>query len=195
MMINEKLPWKDTFDKETLKDKDFQKIFFFFTIYTPCTVLSCRGKSLESYGWESPWEEPYFLDKQLSSLTELEIYPAKKLSNLENELVKANLHKKFPLKPQKEVICIYTETERLKGENIFLHIFYHLRNAFAHGRFNVTECNGEQLFFFEDRSPRLDKEKNTYPISARMILRKSTLLKWIEIIEGGKKNFQNQANT
>ena len=79
-------------------------------------------------------------------------------------------------------------------DNELMSIFRHLRNSFAHGRFNVIDSNGEQYFLFEDRSTRIDKKKNTYPISARMILRESTLLKWIEIIEGGKKDFQNKAN-
>ena len=67
-------------------------------------------------------------------------------------------------------------------------VFYHLRNAFAHGRLNMVDVDGECVFLFEDIQE--NKKKGEIKVTARMILRKSTLLKWIEIIENGEKEYQ-----
>ena len=61
-------------------------------------------------------------------------------------------------------------------------MFYHLRNAFAHCRLNMVDVDGECVFILEDVVTSKGKNK----LSARMILRKSTLLKWIDIIESGE---------
>ena len=175
----------DLFSENTfINSPDFQRIFFFFTIFTPCTDLSYRGKSLETYGWKDKKVLKDFLIKQKS----IEIQSSNTYEELEAKLQESDLKNGFPEDSISEKIYIRVD------DNELMSIFRHLRNSFAHGRFNVIDSNGEQYFLFEDRSTRNDKKKNTYPISARMILRESTLLKWIEIIEGGKKDFQNEAN-
>lgn len=59
-------------------------------------------------------------------------------------------------------------------------VFYHIRNAFAHGRFDFRILNNEKYYIMEDAYKDLK-------VSARMILKKQTLLNWIDIIEGGEK--------
>ena len=49
----------------------------------------------------------------------------------------------------------------------------------------MVDVNGESVFIFEDVAKESDKLK----VSARMILRKSTLLKWIDIIEQGERQY------
>lgn len=70
-----------------------------------------------------------------------------------------------------------------KKKNQFISVFYHLRNAFAHGRLNMIDIGlkDDYVFIFED----IQKKKEMCKVTARMILRKSTLLKWIDIIEAG----------
>lgn len=179
---NEGLLWEDTFTEAILHTSDFQKIFFFFTIFTPCTDLSCRGKSLKSYRWDDKKVLKDFLIKQKS----IEIQSGNTYEELEAKLQESDLKNGFPEDTISEKIYIRVD------DNELMSIFRHLRNSFAHGRFNVIDSNGEQYFLFEDRSTRIDKKKNTYPVSARMILRKSTLLKWITIIEGGEKPYKKE---
>ena len=88
----------------------------------------------------------------------------------------AGLSKKFPLKKYEEKICVY------KKDNQLVSVFSHIRNSLAHGRFNIIDFNSETFFILEDSGT-----KNR--VSARMILKKSTLLKWIEAIEGGEKAY------
>ena len=52
----------------------------------------------------------------------------------------------------------------------------------------MIDKDGECIFIMEDGKPNKDKTK--FIVSARMIINKSTLLKWIDIIENGEKEFQ-----
>ena len=67
-------------------------------------------------------------------------------------------------------------------------VFYHLRNAFAHCRLNMIDVNGESVFIIED--VQSSKKRDKLKVSARMILRKSTLLKWIDLIENGEQEYK-----
>lgn len=179
-------PWKDPLNQEILDSKDFQKIFFFFTVFTPCPGLSSREKTVESYGWSNPWKHPFFLNKQLQQVTKNKklVYVAESYNLLEI-LQESGLEKDFPNNLNSEKICIYDTKS-----NHYLSIFYHIRNSFAHGRFNIAFYNDEQVFIFEDV---VKKEKaQIIKLSARMILRKSTLLRWIQIIEAGEKPYKRE---
>ena len=62
-------------------------------------------------------------------------------------------------------------------------VFYHLRIAFVHGRLNILDIGFENdyVFLFED----ITKKKDLYNVTARMVFRKSTFIKSIELIEDG----------
>lgn len=55
-------------------------------------------------------------------------------------------------------------------------IFYHLRNSLAHGCFGSLELEKTKFYIFQD-------ENRNHDISARMILRQSTLENWITILQ------------
>lgn len=59
--------------------------------------------------------------------------------------------------------------------NIFLSIFRHIRNGFAHGRFFIYKFVNTQMIFIEDK-----KDEN---VTARITIPISILLKWIDIIK------------
>jgi len=169
---------KDTID-EKLKNKDFGKILDFFVIHTPCEELSARAKTLDSYQWKNT----YSLKK------EMHIVPAKdsifsfgeKWEEMKDSLNEVSLQKNFPSDLETERGCFYKKSKQNQLECIF----YHIRNCFAHGRFNISVNNEDWTFVMEDwgRNNR---------VSARMILKQSTLLKWIKIIEGGEKALSEQ---
>ena len=147
------------------------------------------GKTLDEYGWSAPWRKPYYLNKQLrqASLYELVVYSAKGYNEMDVALEKADLKETFPSDFSRERICIYDN----QG-NQFLSVFYHIRNAFAHCRLNMVDVDGDCVFIFEDVQPK--KNSNQLKVSARMILRKSTLLKWIDLIENGAREYQKTQN-
>ena len=177
--------WIDWIVPERFNDQDLFKIVIFFVFHSPCANLSTMSKSLSDYGWNTPWRKPYCLNKQLrqTASTYNLIFSAKGYDEMEVALEKADLKDAFPSDFSRERICIYDN----QG-NQFLSVFYHFRNAFAHCRLNMVDVDGECVFILEDVQPK----KNAEPlkVSARMILRKSTLLNWIELIENGEREYK-----
>lgn len=159
--------------EEKLKDDDFRRILDFFVIFTPCKELSARAKPLkEKYGWK----DTYGLKKsmRLAPSKQSIFLFAETWKEMKAVLAEADLSDNFYSDIKNERGGLY----KRRGSQPDC-IFYHLRNCLAHGRFCIREKDGDWTFIFED------VEKNS-KVSARMILKKSTLLRWIEIIEGGE---------
>lgn len=180
-----KAAWLQRIAPEKFNDTELFRIVTFFVFHSPYQGLSAMGCSLLDYGWTAPWKKPYWLNRQLrqaASNYEL-LYAVDRYDKMDVALEKAHLKDDFPSDFSTERICFYN------GRNVsqFLNVFYHLRNSFAHGRLNMMDINGECIFVFEDVVPRGNDDK--LKVSARMILRKSTLLKWINIIESGEKEY------
>lgn len=177
--------WVQWISPDQFKDKGLIRIIAFFVFHSPCEKLSCMRKSLAEYGWTTPWKKPYWLNRQLrQAASEYEvIYSAQWPGKMEEALEKAGLKENFPSDISHEKICIHN-----KQKNQFMSVFYHIRNAFAHGRVRIVDIDGECVFVLEDVLPSASSDK--LKVTARMILYKSTLLKWIDIIEAGEKEYQ-----
>jgi len=177
--------WLQRLAPSKFDDKELFRIVIFFVFHSPCEGLSAMGKSLQEYGWSTPWNKPFYLNKQLKQVVNNNNFlaAAKTYDEMDKHLKKVNLKDNFPSDFSIERICIYD-----KKDNHFLSVFYHLRNAFAHCRLNMVDVDGECVFILEDVEPNRNSEN--LKISARMILKKSTLLKWIDIIEGGEKEYK-----
>ena len=100
---------------------------------------------------------------------------------MESNLEKADLKDSFPSDFERERICVVDNKK-----NQFMSVFYHIRDSFAHGRFYVQDCNGIKVLVMEDVAISKGAQK---PVTARMIIRKETLLKWIDLIKGGEKEY------
>lgn len=163
-------------------DKELFRIVTFFVFHSPCPMLSSMGKTLTEYGWNTPWRKPYYLNRHLrqSSTNYNLLFSASTYERMSEACQKADFLDNFPSDLSTERIAIYDN----KG-NQFMSVFYHIRNAFAHCRINMVDVDGECTFIMED----IVKEKTKHKVSARMILRKSTLIKWIDIIESGEKEY------
>ena len=174
-------------DKESIKmfeDEEFKKIINFYVFFNPCKSLSVRAEFSPFYNWDTPWRKPFKLNEQLkkaSSNYKL-LFSAENYESIGSALEKAGLKEGFPQDISEEKVCFYNSQR-----NQFMSVFYHIRNSFAHSRFTIRDNNGNQIFIFEDVGGKMKTK-----LSARMILKKSTLLKWIEIIEGGEKSFEEQ---
>lgn len=165
---------------ENLKDEGFRKILDFFVIFTPCKELSERAKSLEDvHGWNNT----YTLKKAMRIAPQKESIFAfgEKWEEMKDVLIETQLVSNFPLDNENERGCFYKKS----NQNQLECIFYHIRNCFAHGRFDIIKKKDDWIICMEDFGQK-------HRLSARMILKKSTLLKWIEIIEGGEKAFSER---
>ena len=165
-------------------DPELFRIITFFVFHSLCDGLSSMGRTLNEYGWSAPWKKPFYLNKQLkkASSNHCLLYSSSSYDGMEEALEKGDLLDGFPSNVQKERVCIYD-----CQKNQFLSVFYHLRNAIAHGRIDIVNVNGECTYIFEDIAPK--RNTGQLKVSARMNLRKNTLLKWIEIIEHGETEY------
>lgn len=185
VFVNRNPKWLNWIAPEQFNDYDLFRIVIFFVFHSPCSELSSMCRTLEEYGWSTPWRKPYYLNRQLkqaASNYEL-LFSAKGYDEMDVALDKAKLKDDFPSDLTRERICIYNN-----HSNQFMSVFYHLRNAFAHCRLNMADVNGACVFIIEDVQP--NKKEDKVKVSARMVLRKSTLLKWIDLIENGEREYK-----
>ncbi len=164
-------------------DDDFKDLILFFVINTPCTELSSSSISLSAYGWDEDVWKNEKLKKALFKIAGIErgstFVVAQKASEMKSICEKASLKKNFTKTRDKERIAIF------KGRNNeFLSICYHIRNAFAHGRFAMydDESRNDVVFVLEDGV----KKNGEFQVRSRMILKKSTLVHWMNILKSGK---------
>lgn len=180
-VFTEKNPnWISEISLKQITDSAFSRIILFFVFLSPCERLSAMSKTLEMYGWENQWKKPVWLNRKLknASTNPSLFFSASTLGDMKQSLEKANMLNNFSADVLEEKVCIYDNLG-----NQFMSLFCHLRNAFAHGRFKVEKENGNNIYIFEDVS--VNAKLQEYKVSARMILKEATLIKWIEIIEAG----------
>jgi len=167
-------------------DEEFIRIIDFFLFHSPVPGQSARCKTLAEYGWRAPWKKPYWLNKQLKQSTsnyEL-LYTSNNQGCMEENLESANLKDGFPSNISIERICVVNNKN-----NQFMSVFYHLRDAFAHGRFNIEDVDGQKIFIMEDVA---STKGEMLPVTGRMIIRKESLINWINIIEAGEKEYEDE---
>ena len=141
---------------------------------------SAMHKPISDYGWSAKWgnyKSPtslnYILRRASTNFSLL--FSATGNDDMFQACKKADLLEEFPNDMLKERMAI-----SISDQNQVLSLFKHIRNAFAHSRFAMHDIvGGDYVLIFEDVSS--DGKK----VSARIIIRKSTLIKWIDIIEAG----------
>ena len=183
--VNEKAVWITPI--ESWPD-DFNRIFMFFVVHSPVFDQSSRCISLLDYGWTTPWRKPYSLRIQLNRVSNSKnlLFSASKYDLMDRELEKADLLEFPPTDLSSERACFYNGKRAQ-----YISLFYHIRNSLAHGRFNIIE----DRIIMEDVSPRRkEMAPGTKVCSARMVLRINTLIKWIELIEGGEVVYSANKN-
>lgn len=177
---------------KTVVPKDFNeiklnRIIWFYVIHTICTDLSANGISINKYGWDKKVWIKEKLKKSLYSIGNLEknrnLYKAKNQQDMKNVCEICNLKRNFCKIRDEERIAFAT----VKKYNEILSIFYHIRNALAHGRIAIMKnSNKEIVYFLEDGK----KKDGKFIVTARMVLKEKTLISWIDIIENDAQKYQ-----
>lgn len=182
--IKKRVP--DSYNNDELK-----RIVLFYVINTPCIDLSSSGIPIQRYGWESDVWKKGKLRKQILAVANLKpnetFCKAKKTDEMKEICRKADLSKGFHSRRTIERIAIYKPNRY----NDFLAICYHIRNALAHGRlamYAVPNVDNDIIFAFEDGMKKGDK----FQVRSRMVLKRSTLIKWIDMIEAGELEEENE---
>lgn len=162
----------------------FNELSRFYIVETPVESLSASSVSLAKYGWTSPWAKPEYLNRRIkdASSNKSLFFSAKTLKDMESVIKKAGLQETAELSNFHEVVAIYD----IKY-NQTLSMMYHIRNALCHGRYIYINHNSEIWIALEDvtNTRNTDKMMNAKRLTARMLLRQSTLRKWQKLIRHG----------
>lgn len=168
--------WLQTASPFDVIDEDMKIIIIFFVFHIPVEGVSARGKSLKEYGWGKKSKANDFkeLKRRLIEFGEMKTENFVCVNNFENikRALEENELIDFPGNIEKQKL-VFTKNKNGINESLISHI----RNAFAHGR--VAFYKNGQYIVMEDINP-----KNKV-VSARMILKKETLMNWIYIIRKG----------
>jgi hypothetical protein len=179
-VYSEEYPFSvDIIASSLLREVSTSQVLSRFLLRTPCPGLSTQHIPLQHYGWNNPWGKPEYLNRKLKDASSnlALLFSAAGNNDMKQALSKACLLEKFGSCHDEEAIA-FSDNKK----NQFLSVFGHIRNAIAHGRFTISDTDAGRKYLFEDIA---QKNKHGHPISARMVLRESTLLSWIEIIELG----------
>lgn len=165
-------------------DEGLKRIIFFYVFNTPCELLSSSSIPLTNYGWSKTVWQNNALKDQLFGVAKLKrnetFAVAKNVYDMKDVCHITNLVGKFHDQRDCERIAIYKPSNYPE----FMAVFYHIRNALAHGRLAMYKHGNEIIFVLEDGVKKGDR----FQVRSRMVLKKSTLLKWIEIIENGPQD-------
>lgn len=176
---------------DSYADDGLKKIILFYVINTPCVKESSSGIPMSDYGWnKNVWQDGKLRNKLLSVANlakDKTLFAGEKISDMKSVFENASMKKGFHKQRETEKIAFYKTS---KYRNEMMSIFQHIRNSLAHGRLAMYDCdNDDVMFVLEDGVP-----KSTYfQVRSRMIIKKSTLLKWIDIITAGSVVLESDA--
>lgn len=161
---------------------DFRLLFEFFVLESPFAPSSSMTVPLSKYGWgNKPWSTKNnrllnrLLRDQGFRINE-NLFVGTSTEETKALFKDAKLTKSFKREITTETIAFY-HSEKAQ----FASIARHIRNSLAHGRFAAKKDGPEVILYFEDGI----KNKNDFRTRSRMVLRLTTIKKWIEIIKGG----------
>lgn len=179
--------WIHTKDS-LIYSNNFTSIINFYLFSTPCPNLSSSGQTMIDREWSKDvWKTPY-LREYLLKIANLNDSTYKKvtvLKEMSNGAATIKLNGTFQKKRDANRIVFYNGNK----DSEFLNIFFYIRCAIAHGRFEIhTDEDGNSIYMLE--AVKKINKTDDYEVRARMILRESTLVEWATIIKNGQKSFE-----
>ena len=158
-----------------------KEILPFYVINTLQENYSYRGIPITNYGWPDNIWNTGEVKEQLFHVANLSLdynlFVAERLEDMSDICSQAHLDSNFYQYRDQERIAIYVNSK----SNLVLSIFKHIRNSLAHGRFVMVPTGDDTIFVMES----VDNSRQGLVLKARMVLRASTLIKWMEIIKKG----------
>jgi hypothetical protein len=157
-------------DEEYISVKD---VIMFYLINCPCERSSSRGIDISLWG-----KTNIVLWKKIKLELGLE-----KEKNYEYGNSKPKMKELFH---KYNMGCDFTNIVTdtvvfLNDQNVFESMFKHIRNAIAHSRWQVIN----NIYYFEDGSDDIVDKVKYFSVTARIVLRKETLLKLRDLIITG----------
>lgn len=152
---------------KNLSNENLRKIIQFYLLECPVEGRSQRGLTFNQYGYIGPSSFSKLKKALIASATSSlknNYYPSKKEELVDNYNKVENVG--FP-----DEYCVFLKSDE---KSVIRSMFSAIRNAIAHGSFNVKSYNRTRVYFFSN----FDKYKK-----AQIVLYESTLLEWIKIVK------------
>lgn len=148
---------------------NFIKILDFYLFNCPVSNVSYRGKCFKEYGFEGKKAFSFLKSELLKNASDSlkDRYNACKKEELEDWFQAVST-----ISPPNEYCIFLANEERRVMDSLFKSI----RNAFAHGSYNVKSYNGVKIYFLMNYKGYK---------KAQIVLQESTLLAWMKVIKSG----------
>lgn len=180
--------WLDTIVPPEYEDAGLYEIILFFVIHSPCNGQSSKGISLTDRGWKvKPWYSPKYLKEKLDKviwgdgLRLLKMVEGK--AKLLPEINSLDLDDDFYTHRDKQRM-LYSKISNSGCESEYMSLFYHIRNALAHGRLAMYPAKNNDITFVMEDGKQIGRESNNdFEVSARIVINKSSLLRVIELLK------------
>jgi len=157
-----------TFERQIVySNKKFQKILDFYLFCCPVPGTSVRGKTFYDYGWSGSSDFGK-LKKQM-----LEASAFETLKGRYFPCIKTDLEDRFNIVDSLEAPQEYCVFLKYDEQRVMQSLYSAIRNAFAHGSFNVGTYKKVRIYYFENFDGYM---------KAKIALHEETLLAWIDII-------------
>ena len=153
---------KMVIDQPISYTSNFKKIITYYLFESPIEDTSARGTLLSQYGWKGSSRLTMLL-RLMQAVAEID--DSDWIVCSRNE-VKTNASR-FP----SEQIHMVCNNDKGKAKSII----YAVRNAFAHGSFNVKKINNKTVYILENH--------NKGGLRAEITVTEDTLLNWIKLFK------------
>ena len=161
-----------------------KEIFPFYVVNTLYDQYSYRGIPVSEYGWSDNVWNTGELKEQLFHVANLSLghnlIMVERLDEMSEVCQRQHLGEDFYQYRDQERIVVYVNSRA----NLVMSIFKHIRNALAHGRFVLYPSGEDYIFVLES----VDHALGDLVVKARMVLRASTLINWMNIITKGPQD-------
>ncbi len=161
-----------------------KEIFPFYVVNTLYDQYSYRGIPVSEYGWSDNVWNTGELKEQLFHVANLSLghnlIMVERLDEMSEVCQRQHLGEDFYQYRDQERIVVYVNSRA----NLVMSIFKHIRNALAHGRFVLYPSGEDYIFVLES----VDHARGDLVVKARMVLRASTLINWMNIITKGPQD-------
>ncbi len=162
-----------TFKRDfSFKNDRFAKIYRFYVIETPVSGTSYRGKTFKEYGINMT-----SLNAALKRTTPFlkKNWFEETMKDIEQRCLECGILENVDFSSE---LAIHTNNKKhCTGKTDSM--FYAIRCAFAHGSFDIHTYKNEDYYILENRDGN--------SLKARMILKESTLLSWIDVVKSSPK--------
>lgn len=180
IIVNDTEPWLNLSFDPAFADNKFFRIVIFYIIHSPCKSGSYSRIKLEEYGWSNPWHFDLFKDKFdgfAGFKADKNFFYTDAQKHFKAIWEDSGLKDDF-YNIEKTEFAVFCYT----GEsNPRLDLLHHIRNSLSHGRFTAKRFGNDKEFYvyMEDVNDSGGYNK----VNARMCLKKSTLINWINFFE------------